>query len=187
MSSPKNRRVAVFIDGLNMRYRLDECQWYVDPDVLYLAERLAGNRQLVGAFYYVASPNQEHLGKVKYWHETEYLRRVDSQPGVDVRYGYMASRRTPQGTPYWIEKAVDVQLASDLIYLAATDQYDVAVIVSADGDLCPAIRAARALGCRVELVFFKCAKAFVGQLIKDSDMSRAAKRSHFRSIHSATS
>lgn len=47
------------------------------------------------------------------------------------------------------EKAVDVALAVDLVMMAQRDAYDVAYLLSADGDFTPAVRAAQALGKKV--------------------------------------
>ncbi|MGN6243714.1 MAG: NYN domain-containing protein [Motilibacteraceae bacterium] len=44
------------------------------------------------------------------------------------------------------EKETDVSIAVSLVEDAALDRYDTAVIISADSDLCPAVRSARRLG-----------------------------------------
>ncbi|MEA2161936.1 MAG: hypothetical protein QOK37_63 [Thermoanaerobaculia bacterium] len=49
----------------------------------------------------------------------------------------------------YVEKAVDVSLAVDLVTMAARDQYDCAYILSADGDFTPAIAFVRSLGKKV--------------------------------------
>lgn len=49
------------------------------------------------------------------------------------------------------EKGVDVQLASNLITFH--NRYDVAVLMSADGDYVPAVKAAQGLGKRIENAF----------------------------------
>ncbi len=51
--------------------------------------------------------------------------------------------------PIWIEKAVDVMIATDMISLAHEDRYDVAYLVSADGDFTPAVQQARSTGRKV--------------------------------------
>jgi uncharacterized LabA/DUF88 family protein len=49
----------------------------------------------------------------------------------------------------FVEKAVDVHLAVDLVSMAQRDEYDAAYILSADGDYTPAVEQARALGKKV--------------------------------------
>jgi uncharacterized LabA/DUF88 family protein len=48
-----------------------------------------------------------------------------------------------------VEKAVDVQIAVDMVTMALRDAYDVAYLLSADGDLTPAVREVRATGRKV--------------------------------------
>ena len=49
----------------------------------------------------------------------------------------------------YVEKAVDVFLAVDLVTLALSDSYDAAYILSADGDYTPAVQVVRGLGKKV--------------------------------------
>ncbi len=45
-----------------------------------------------------------------------------------------------------VEKAVDVQIAVDIVMMAERDEYDVAYLLSADGDFTPAVTAVRTMG-----------------------------------------
>ncbi len=47
-------------------------------------------------------------------------------------------------TTTYVEKAVDVALAVDLVVMAERDEYDSAYILSADGDFTPAVKVVRA-------------------------------------------
>lgn len=47
------------------------------------------------------------------------------------------------------EKAVDVALAVDLVMMAHRDEYDTAYLMSADGDMTPAVKAAADLGKKI--------------------------------------
>ena len=49
----------------------------------------------------------------------------------------------------WQEKAVDVQLAVDMVVMATRDEYDVAYLLSADGDFTGAVSYVRSLGKKV--------------------------------------
>ena len=54
------------------------------------------------------------------------------------------------------EKGVDVKIAVDMIKLAYEDQYDIAFLVSGDGDLVDAVDLVRELGKGVNnLIFYK--------------------------------
>ena len=48
-----------------------------------------------------------------------------------------------------VEKAVDVQIAVDMVVMAERDEYDTAYLLSSDGDLSPAVDAVRATGRKV--------------------------------------
>ncbi len=52
-------------------------------------------------------------------------------------------------TTIWIEKAVDVMIATDMVSMAYEEQYDVAYLVSADGDFTPVVQKVRDTGRRV--------------------------------------
>ena len=170
------KRVAVFIDGTNTRCRLEECKWPEDIDILHLAQALAGPRNLVGTYYYTSTPNREHLGETKYASRRRYLALVENS-GVTVKKGYMV-----KWDGRWQEKLVDVLVASDMIYFAAKDIYDVAILVTADNDLIPAIQRTKNLGRKVELLFFKQAEPEIGYLLRACSIHRKARISHFRPI-----
>ena len=53
------------------------------------------------------------------------------------------------GSPIWIEKMVDVMIATDMVSMAFEDQYDVAYLLSADGDFTPAVQKVRDTGRQV--------------------------------------
>jgi uncharacterized LabA/DUF88 family protein len=54
--------------------------------------------------------------------------------------------RSHRNTTTFVEKAVDVMLAVDMVVMAERDEFDAAYLLSADGDFTPAIQAVRALG-----------------------------------------
>lgn len=66
--------------------------------------------------------------------------RID--PGVHHRLVEIA--REHRSTTDWVEKAVDVMIAVDMVVLAERDRFDVAYLLSADGDFTPAVEAVRA-------------------------------------------
>lgn len=65
------------------------------------------------------------------------------------------------------EKGVDVQLAIDLVIGAVENCYDIAIIVSSDTDLIPAIRYIKSKGKIVEYVGFSNAPSMA--MVKESD------------------
>ena len=67
----------------------------------------------------------------------------------------------------WEEKGVDTRLVADMVFMAARDLYDVAILVSGDGDLAFAAQAVKDLGKHVENSYFK--KGRSQHLIKACD------------------
>src|SRR6185436_13297029 len=82
--------------------------------------------------------------------QQQFLAKLDRTPYLDVRLGRLEPR---QGG--WEEKGVDTRLVADMVFMAARDLYDVAVLVSGDGDLAFAAQAVKDLGKHVENAYFK--------------------------------
>lgn len=173
-------RVAVFIDGLNAMFRLRESGWEEFFDVGYLAQRLTRGRELVGVFFFRAAPQSPPLDRAQYWSEVRHLQRVGTQLWKSharlVRYGYMVCRNGR-----WQEKQVDVWLASEMITQASANAYDIAILMTADTDLVPAVdhvRVAHNKG--VELVVFPRSNTNVTQLVRAANSTTTVRRSWFR-------
>lgn len=154
-----------------------------------LARELAGPRQLVGAYYYHPAPNREHIGPKRYAQERSYLQRVANDEGVAVPAGAYMAKRTRQcdggkQVDVWIEKLTDVLLATDLVYMAAKDVMDVAIVASADADIVPAIKRCRGLGPTVELLRFRGAVPRIYELEQVASSFRRARPAQFRPYES---
>ena len=54
-----------------------------------------------------------------------------------------------------VEKGVDIMMATDLLKLAWEDSYDVAILVSGDGDFAYAVKTVKDLGKHVEVAAFE--------------------------------
>jgi len=66
----------------------------------------------------------------------------------------------------WYEKRVDVKIATDMVAMAYAGEYDVAVLVSGDGDLAPAVHEVRRLGRPVENAMVRARRSW--HLIQES-------------------
>ncbi len=79
----------------------------------------------------------------------EYLGKLSTKidPGVFADLSEIA-RRHADATVF-VEKAVDVFLAVDLVTMANGNAYDAAYLLAADGDYTPAVEAVRKLGKKV--------------------------------------
>ncbi len=72
------------------------------------------------------------------------LKSRQNQLPEDVYKELLASCEQHLSTTIVTEKAVDVMLALDMAVMAERDEYDVAYLLSADGDFTPAVAAVRA-------------------------------------------
>jgi len=71
-------------------------------------------------------------------------------PYLEVRLG---TTKLLQGVP--VEKGIDIMLATDLLHFAWNNLYDVAILVSGDGDYAYALQAAKNMGKHVEVAYFE--------------------------------
>ena len=172
--------MAVFIDGLNVMYRLRESGWQEFFDVCYLAQRLARDRPLEGVFYFRPRPQMPPIKtRTQYWAEVQHVQRIEKELhlhyGRWVRYGWMVKRDWG-----WQEKRTDVWLAAEMVAQAHQDRFDVAILVTADTDLVPAVEHVLMKDKGVELVVFPKCSTNVAELVKVSNSTTTARRSFFR-------
>jgi uncharacterized LabA/DUF88 family protein len=79
----------------------------------------------------------------------EYLAGLKIRIDKRVYHDLVALARTHEKAQVFVEKAVDVQIAVDLVQMAIADQFDVAYLLSADGDYTPAAEAVRSHGKKI--------------------------------------
>ncbi len=137
-------RVAVFMDGANIYRAFKSSFGSVRYSPLKLASVLAAERTLVRANFYIGAVPQQ-MGAELYAGQQRFLSKLKQLQELTLWTGRMA-----QTNGRWYEKGVDVKIATDMVSLAYADEYDVAILVSGDGDLVPAVREIRRLGRVVE-------------------------------------
>jgi uncharacterized LabA/DUF88 family protein len=129
-------RVAIFVDGANVD-RASELS-RIPVNYVLLKVFLARNRTVTTANYYNSKP--------KDLAEAAFYARVESA-GFQLVFGPKKIRNRPQ-------KQIDVMIAVDMISESYEKSFDVAVLVSGDGDLAPAVRRLVALRKVVEVASF---------------------------------
>jgi uncharacterized LabA/DUF88 family protein len=142
-------RVAIFIDGSNLYHALrDNCS-RVDLNFTDFTSKLCGGRPLFRTYYYnvLQDPNQRPEG---FREQQEFLDVLKKTPYLEVRLGGM---KLSQGVP--VEKGIDIMLATDLLHFAWNNLYEVAILVSGDGDFAYALQAAKNMGKHVEVAYFE--------------------------------
>ena len=142
-------RAAIFIDGSNLYHALRSNFGRHDLNFAEFATKLSGPRRLFRTYYYnvLQDPIQRPDGSREQQEFLDILRRT---PYLEVRLG---GTKMAQGIP--VEKGIDIMLATDLLYFAWNDFYDVAVLVSGDSDFAYALQAVKNMGKHVEVAFFE--------------------------------
>lgn len=140
-----NIRVMIFIDGSNVHWGIKgynkENKTNLKLDYAKLISLLLKSRTLVRVIYYCSKPIPPgRTSQIKFF---DYLRSL----GIQVIEKPLKTR--------YVEKGVDVALATDLIGMAWENAYDVAVIVSGDADYVGAVTKVMSKGKNVEVASFR--------------------------------
>ncbi len=165
MSPSQGDRAGIFIDGSNLLISAREKNVHVD--FALLRDRLAGSRNVVRAIYFGSErsePTDEErvlhadvvragfelrLRPLKAWRfETRASPAVER---MEIIYRSGARREDYYG---YSEKGVDVSLVTEMLVGAWDGTYDVALLVSGDGDYATAVRELVRRGKRVEVFSF---------------------------------
>lgn len=142
-------RVCVFVDGSNLYFALKRNGKNTRVDYYELSRALVGpNRTLIRTYYYNASWDPAAYPD-KFKDQQPFLDSLDKTPYLELRLG-----RIVQHNGQKVEKGVDVRLASDMVFYASKDFYDVAIVVTEDQDFAPAMASVKELGKHVELALF---------------------------------
>ncbi|MFH1422395.1 MAG: NYN domain-containing protein [Planctomycetota bacterium] len=138
-------RVALFIDGSNFYHLLKENNLPTHINFAKLAFSLLRNRRLMRMYYYNVCA-REVDGVERYENQQKFFQSLKKTPYLELKLGRLERRGNTV-----IEKGVDVMMATDILYFATINQYDTAVLVSGDGDLCYCIEKVKDLGKHVEV------------------------------------
>mgnify|MGYP001301548380 CR=1 FL=1 len=144
------KRVCIFIDGSNLYFALKRNGKMTRVDYFQLSLALAGpERQLIRTYYYNAVFDAAQFpDKAK--SQQSFLDSLDRTPFLDLRLGRIVQNR--EG--HRVEKGVDVRMVSDMVYYAARNFFDTAVVVTEDQDFAPAVALVKEFGKHVELAVF---------------------------------
>ena len=167
-------RVAIFIDGSNLYHALRSNFRRYDLNFASFTSKLCGARRLFRTYYYNVLQDATQRPDV-YREQQEFLDTLRKTPYLEIRLG---STKIAQGTA--VEKGVDVMLATDLLYFAWNDFYDVAVLVSGDSDFAYALQAVKNMGKHVEVAYFESGVS--KDLLEVADNQHLLDRGFFRGL-----
>lgn len=147
-------RVVVFLDGSNFYHIVRNTRVNIRDLLQYdykgLADWLAQGRSVVSMKYYVGAVRakpEDKKGQQLRSNQQRLFAHLKKQ-GWEVILGHMMQ----YDDGVFHEKGVDVLIALDLLEGAYKGGYDVAILVSSDTDLLPAIARVQAKGKSVEYV-----------------------------------
>ena|SRR5437867_4837635 len=150
-------KVMVFIDGSNLYHSLRSLG-EVRIDYSKLLQTLVAGRNLIQAYYFCSlppGPKQQQL---------DFLTKLRSL-GFEVKSFPLRLRKG-----IFVEKGVDVALATEFLVQAFNKNYDVGILVSGDEDFKGIVGEAKRFGRKVEIAalsaaaskeFQQCANKFV--------------------------
>lgn len=166
-------RVAIFLDGSNFYHylrRLD-LRDLLQFDYAKFSSYLARGRKVISAAYYIGKVREEPGNSQSRQLMAAQQRLVGklTKMGWAIKYGHMLKHHN-----IYHEKGVDVQIAVDLLRGAYKNYYDIAILVSSDTDLIPAIRELQSEKKQLEYVGFSQQPSY--GLIKHSDVLNILKR-----------
>jgi uncharacterized LabA/DUF88 family protein len=146
--------VIAYVDGFNLYHGLHDRyrRLYLWLDLERLVQRIRPRDQLVVVRYFTAMVRDDARALVR---QRTYLDALSVHSGglVQVVLGRYQSkniscRQCGSNWTSYEEKETDVNIAVSIVADAAAGASDLALLVSADSDLCPAIRTARFLNPR---------------------------------------
>lgn len=151
-------KVAAYIDGFNLYYGMKTkfARRYLWLDVVALIRRLRPDDEVVAVRYYTTVVRSEPEAAVR---QKQYLEALQAHCGplLDLHLGWFKPKKLapckqcaedwlcgcPRKVRSYEEKETDVALASAMVADAALGLAGVTLLVSADSDFAPAIRAVK--------------------------------------------
>ncbi|HTV99806.1 MAG TPA: NYN domain-containing protein [Streptosporangiaceae bacterium] len=142
--------VVAYVDGFNLYHGLHQAygRRYLWLDLQHLVQLVRPRDQVLAVRYFTAEVKDDRDGLER---QRTYLAALKTHCStIDVVLGRyqtktMACRQCGSSWTSYEEKETDVNIAVSLVADAAASASDIALIISADSDLCPAIRTARSL------------------------------------------
>ncbi|WP_300828746.1 NYN domain-containing protein [uncultured Rikenella sp.] len=157
MADIEKQRVIVYVDGFNFYYGLKHDRWrrYYWLDVVSLFEKfMRPNQELIAVKYFSARPTD--IGKSE--RQNAFFQANKENPKFKLILGKYLKKeiecfRCHNIIHTYEEKESDVRIATQIVADAYQKNCDVAIIVSADSDMVPAIELAMEANQKVFIYF----------------------------------
>jgi uncharacterized LabA/DUF88 family protein len=143
-----SKRAMVFIDGNNLYFGLKKNVGNYNLNYSKFIRSITRDYDMVRAYFYTALFRKDD-DEFLFNNQQKFLTYLYEVPFMQIMPGRIEKRGDEL-----VEKGVDVRLAIDLVRFGANNLYDVAIIVSGDGDYAPAVEAVKDMGRNVINIFF---------------------------------
>ncbi|HJM36370.1 MAG: NYN domain-containing protein [Dehalococcoidales bacterium] len=147
----RTERVMIFIDGSNMYHSLKNNFQRTDIDLHKFCEKLLDKRRLIRIYYYNSTVGRREEPE-RHQQQLVFLDSVKLTPYCELRLGRLVYNNWPNSPPY--EKGVDIMLTTDLLTHSFKNNYDIAILVSGDGDFVGALQTVKDTGKNIEVALF---------------------------------
>lgn len=153
----EKQKVIVYVDGFNFYYGLKDNSWrkfYWLDLVKFFEKFVRPDQELVKVKYFSAKPNDIDKSR----RQNAFFQANQENPKFELILGkYLHKTITCHSCGYVIntyeEKETDVRIATQIVADALKKQCDIAIIVSADSDMVPAIELAQEAGIKTFVYF----------------------------------
>lgn len=170
-------RVITYIDGFNLYFGLKESKYrrYYWLNVQLLAQNLLRpNQQLMRTKYFTARVSRP---PDKQKRQSTFIEALETLKDFDIFYGHYQQNPfdcKKCGNRAWIpsEKMTDVNIAVEMLTDAFQDNYDMALLISADSDLSAPIE-------RVQTLFPKKQVILAFPPNRSSEKLKTVAKTHF--------
>jgi uncharacterized LabA/DUF88 family protein len=174
-------RLIAYVDGFNLYYGLREKGWrrYYWLNIEQLVRRLLKeNQQLVSTKYFTARISGP---QAKQRRQTVFLEALCTLSDFEIFYGHYLSgtiscKRCGRTWSDFEEKMTDVNIATEMLSDAFEDKFHTALLISADSDLVPALRALKRLFPKKRVIVFFPPGRFSAQLKNTADQQLSIGR-----------
>jgi len=153
-------RVFVYIDGRNFFYGLKSIHpSYTDLhfDFVKFSTLITGvnwkGRTLKRIYYYNA-PLKQQVNPGLFKQQQRLFSRLQSNPLATLRLCKLVGRTDDEGVQRFDTKGDDIWIACDMLQDANDDAFDIAILVSCDGDFLKLVEYVQRLKKRVENAYF---------------------------------
>ncbi|QWW20036.1 NYN domain-containing protein [Schaalia sp. 19OD2882] len=154
----RGERLIAYIDGFNLYHGLHDqahCK-YLWLDVVELVRRMRPAADLTKVYYFTSSVLDDPPAASRQAHHIDAMKRKHPDVLQVVQGRYQRKTRKCHNCELeyvtYEEKETDVNIAVQLVSDALQGNMDMALIISADSDMAPAIRTVRRLNSTVTLV-----------------------------------